>query len=78
MSSVKYKGYEITASPAQIAENGEWDLRVVIYKEENGESKEFVGKNTFDSREKAEERALKFGKFIIEGYFPEYSLEDLK
>ena len=76
MSSVKYKGYEITPAPDQVSENGEWDLRVVINKDNNSQSKEFVGKNTFDSQEKAEERAIKFGKFIIEGYFPEYSLED--
>ena len=77
MSSVKYKGYEINPTPDQVSENGEWDLRVVINKEDNSQSKEFVGKNTFDSKEKAEERAIKFGKFIIEGYFPEYSLEDM-
>lgn len=77
MNNVKYKGYEISPASNQISESGEWDLRVIINKENYNQSKEFVGKNTFDSREKAEERAIKFGKFIIEGYFPEYTLNDI-
>ena len=63
MATVKYKGFEISPATYQLADSGEWELRVVITKhhDSRGETLEqsFTGKNTFKFKEEAEANAIR-------------------
>ncbi len=79
--AINYKDFELSSAPYQLAESDGWELRVVITKhhDSRGETltKSFTGKNTFKSKEEAEAHAIEFGKQIIDGNFPEFTIEDL-
>ncbi len=81
MESVQYKGYELSPAPYQLADSGEWELRVVVTKhhDSRGETleKPFSGKSTFKTREEAEIHSVEFGRQIIDGKYPEFTLNDL-
>lgn len=81
MATVKYKGFEISPATYQLADSGEWELRVVITKhhDSRGETLEqsFTGKNTFKFKEEAEVNAIEFGKQIIDGKYSDLSVQGL-
>jgi hypothetical protein len=79
--AIEYEGFELSPAPYQLAESGEWELRVSITKhhDSRGETlqKTYTGKNTFKSKQEAEAHAIEFGKQIIDGKYPKFTIEDL-
>ena len=82
MTTVDYKGFEISPAPYQLRDSGEWELRVVIrrHHDARGETleKPFTGKQTYKSKEEAEAHAIKLGKQIVDGHYPDFSIDDLR
>lgn len=79
--AIEYEGFELSPVPCQLAESGEWELRVSITKhhDSRGETllKTYTGKNTFKTKQEAGAHAIEFGKQIIDGKYPEFTIEDL-
>ena len=76
-----FSRHQLLPAPYQLADSGEWELRIVVTKhhDDRGETlqKPFTGKNTFKTREEAEIHAVEFGKQIIDGKYPEFTLIEL-
>lgn len=81
MATIQYKGFELTPSPHQLRETGEWTLQVTITKHHNarGETleKQCSASNTFKKKEDAERHAIEFGKQIVDGQHDLLSVDDL-
>lgn len=81
MPRIHYLGFEVSASPEQLVEGGKWSLRVLITKHHDSRNETleqfFEGKQTFGARDEAEQHSIEFGKRIIDGKQPGYSLEGL-
>ena len=79
MKKLHYKGFEIEATPYQLAETGLWTTHFYIWKHRGNCStnKEFNAANPFGDREEAIKNCLNFGKQIINGQYEGYSVEDL-
>lgn len=81
MATIKYKGFEVSPAPYQLADSGEWTLDTVLTKHHDGRgetlTKKYSGKNTFKSEAEAKAHAIEFGKQIIDGKFPELTTDDL-
>ncbi len=81
MTTIDHEGFEISPATQQLADSGEWTLRVSIVKHRDPQGvtnqKFFDGKNTFQSKEEAEQRSIEFGKKIINGEQPGLNINDL-
>ncbi len=69
MDVMKYKEFEIKATPYQLAESGDWSLNIYITHHKGGETREknFSAANTFKTRDEAVTHCLNFGRKIIDG-----------
>jgi hypothetical protein len=76
---IQYKGFEIHASPYQLANNGEWQVNLHILRHREGESRSrnFSADNNYKTREEAIAHCFRFGKQIIDGQSSTYSVADL-
>lgn len=72
-----YKGYEIVPAPEQL-ESGEWTIRVYIILDRRDETVRtfYTANGTADSEKEAIKRSIEFGKQIIDGNFPEFTLPE--
>ena len=79
MDIVQYKGFEIHASPYQLADNGEWQVNLHILRHGEGESRSrnFSAGSTYKTREEAMLHCFQYGKQIIDGQSGNYSFADL-
>lgn len=79
--AVVYKEFKLNPAPYQLAESGEWELRVTITKHHDNRNetlqRTYSAKNTFKSKIEAEAHAIEFGKQIIDGEFHKHSIKDL-
>jgi hypothetical protein len=79
MKEIFYKGYLITVTPDQLADNHKWTTHVVISRD-RGHSvtmKPFHASNIFDTKEQAIEHSLNFGIQIVDGQYKNCSLDDV-
>lgn len=79
MKKLHYKGFEIEATPYQLADTGLWTTHIYIWKHQGQGStnKEFSSANPFRDREEAIKNCLNYGKQIINGQFEGRLVEDL-
>ena len=79
MPTLNYKGFDITPSSQQRAVSGEWTVRVLIENHTGGgvNKRFFDAPNTFPGKDEAENQSVIFGKKIIDGEVPGYSVEGL-
>ncbi|QBQ53080.1 CV_2116 domain-containing protein [Nitrosococcus wardiae] len=81
MLATIYKGFELSPSPYQLRETGEWTVRVMITKHHDSRDeslvKPFSASNAFKERKDAESHAIQFGKEIIDGKHLNLSVDDL-
>lgn len=79
MDVVLYKGFEIKASPHQLADSGAWSLNIYIANHAPGVTRErgFSTSDTFASREEAVRHCLDFGRQIIDGEVVGCTVADL-
>lgn len=81
MKTVSYQGFEISPAPCELRGTGEWELRVVIRRHHDVRretlEKQFTGKQTYTSKEEAEAHAINFGKGIVDGRYPDFSVDEL-
>lgn len=79
MDVIQYKGFEIHASPYELADSGEWKVNLYIFRHRGGEnrSRNFSVGNSDESREEAIAHCLQFGKQIIDGQSANCSVADL-
>lgn len=79
MKKLHYKGFEIEATPYQLADTGLWTTHIYIWKHkgQGSTNKEFSSANPFRDREEAIKNCLNYGKQIINGQFEGRSVEDL-
>lgn len=79
MDTISYKGYQIHASPYQLADSGRWKIDIHVAVERGSETiwRKFSTGNTFETRQEAIEHCLNFGKQIIDGQVPECTVSDL-
>lgn len=81
MPAIEYEGFELSASPYQFPDTGEWGVMVVVTKHHDLRSetleKRFSASNPFKNKEDAERHAIQFGKDIIDGKHATLSVDDL-
>ena len=75
MDHIMYKGYEISVNLIPL-ETGEWNTTIWITKdtEKGRKEKSFSGPDTFKAEEKAIQYCIAFGKKIIDGEIPDFSV----
>lgn len=76
---VNYKGFILEPISEQLLKNKNWSIAVRIenHKGSHDISKEYLADNSLDSKEKAEEYSIEFGKQIIDGMHKELSISEL-
>ena len=76
---VRYKDFEIEASPYQLADSKKWMLSICIWKHKGYESvsQPFSTANTYDSKEEAIKHCFHLGKKIIDGEIENCSVDNL-
>jgi len=79
MDKIPYKGYLIEADPYQLAESGEWTMRVNIWRDRGSHinEKPFYAKNRFKRKEEAIGHCFELGKQIIDGRIENCNVDDL-
>ena len=79
MPTLNYKGFDISPASQQRAVSGEWTVRVCITNNTSTGVNEcfFDAPKTFSSKGEAEKQSVIFGKKIIDGEVPGYSVEGL-
>ena len=79
MKKLYYKGFEIEATPYQLADTGLWTTHIYIWKHrgQGSTNKEFSATYPFGGRDEAIKDCLNFGKQIINGQFEGCSVKDL-
>lgn len=78
MSEISYKGYVIRPAPLPLAD-GRWNHEVYVVRDRGYElvERKFSSKASFATREEANARGVAFGKKIIDGAVPDFSVDDL-
>jgi hypothetical protein len=76
---IQYKDFTIEAAPYQLADSGKWAMQVYIRRHIGGsvKSKPFYTGITFDTKEEATRHCVEFAKNIIDGRYPNCSVDDL-
>ena len=76
---IEYNGYEIQASPYQLAETGGWRVNIHIRKHKGSEvaSRNFSSADTFPTKEEVLKHCFDFGMKIIDGKIKDFSVEEL-
>lgn len=79
MDTISYKGYQIQASPYQLADSGRFKITICITVERGADTilRKFSAGNTFETRQEAIEHCFTFGKQIIDGQVLECTVSDL-
>ncbi|MDY0331779.1 MAG: HlyU family transcriptional regulator [Thiomonas sp.] len=81
MTIINHEGYEISPATQQLADTGEWTLRVSIVKHRDSQGvtnqQFFDGSNSFATKEEAEQHCIEFGKRIINGEQPGLNVNEL-
>ena len=79
MEEVAYKGYLIQAIPYQLAESGEWTIRIEIWRDRGNaiNAKAFYAKNRFKTKEEAIPHCFEIGKQIVDGRIANCNVDDL-
>jgi hypothetical protein len=75
--NIRYKDYDLDAAPAKSYGKDEWMTSVHINKlSDNGyKTKAFYCKETFDTKEEAEEHTMNLGKQIVDGEHPDFKID---
>jgi hypothetical protein len=79
MKNVAYKGFEISPVPKPCPEN-QWELGVTIIKHHDPREtleKLFTGSRRFNSKDEAEKYGIEYGKQIIDGKYPDLTLDEI-
>jgi len=79
MPTLNYKGFDITPSSRQRTVSGEWSVRVCITNHTGGDVNKrfFDAPKAFSGKDEAEKQSVIFGKKIVDGEVPGYSVEGL-
>lgn len=79
MDIANYKGYQIHATPYQLADTGEWkiNLHIVVQRNDEIKSREFGAGNRYKTREEAVRYCFNFGKQIIDSQVAKCPVADL-
>ncbi len=79
MDMVHYKAFEIHAAPYQLADSGEWQVNLHIFRHRESESKSrnFSAGNSYKTLEEAVKHSVQLGKQIIDGQSASCSVADL-
>ncbi|HQU29298.1 MAG TPA: HlyU family transcriptional regulator [Nitrospirales bacterium] len=74
-----YKGYEIKPVPYQLADSGEWTVKIRIFPDCGDErrSREFSLAKYFKGRDEAVAHCFNFGKQIIDGKIENCTVDGL-
>ena len=69
IQNATYKGYEIQATPHQLANSGKWEINIQIFHDLEDEMglRQFSSSNSFKARDEAVAHCINFGKQIIDG-----------
>jgi len=76
---IEYNGYEIQASPYQLAESKNWTINIYIIKHRGSlvASKNFSSANSFPTRGETVKYCFDLGMKIIDGKIKNFSVEEL-
>ena len=79
MNGVPYKGYLIRPTPLQLPDSGDWTVELYISKDKGNEINErkYSAGNTFNTKKEAARHCINFGKQIIDGKSPNFTVADL-
>ncbi len=79
MNSVSYKGFTITARTFQIRGSGRWTLDLLIRRQtaHRASTRAYSNTKTFPTEDAAVQGCCDYGRRIIDGKIPEYSVDDL-
>lgn len=71
---MRYKDFEIEASPYQLADSKKWTININMWKHslEGSVCTPYNAKNTYDSKDEAMKNCFIFGKKIIDGEIPNF------
>lgn len=74
---LRYKEFEIEATPYQLADSKKWILNIIIWKHKGRESVSvpFNARNSFDSKQEAIRECFIFGRKIIDGEIENCSVD---
>ena len=69
MDRVQYEGYVIDVCKHQLADDDRWTLDITIHHDagKKDTSQEYGAPTTFETRDEAVQRCIKFGRAIIDG-----------
>lgn len=79
MSKVHYKGYSIHPTPLQIKESEEWTMGLVISRHAGSgvSERKYTAADKFKTKDEATQYCLDFGRKIIDGELPDYTVAGL-
>ena len=79
MPTLNYKGFDISPASQQRTVSGEWSVRVCITNHTGGsvDKRFFDAPKAFSGKDEAEKQSVIFGKKIVDGEVPGYSVEGL-
>ncbi len=79
MPTLNYKGFDISPASQQRTDSGEWTVRVCITNNTSTGVNEwfFDAPKAFSGKDEAEKQSVIFGKKIVDGEVPGYSVEGL-
>lgn len=74
-----YKGYEIQPAPDQLADSGEWEVKIFIVHHGGNETRErkFFTANSFKAWEEVVTHCFNFGTQIIDGKIENCTVDGL-
>ena len=76
---IEYNGYEIEASPYQLADSGSWTTNINIWKHKGAQSvlRNFSASNVYPTKEEAVKHCFDFGMKIIDGKIENLTAEGI-
>ena len=79
MDVVEYNGFEIQATPYQLADNSEWqvNLHIVRHRGSQSRSRNFSAADSYKTREEAVTHCFHLEKQIVDGQSANFSVADI-
>ncbi len=72
---IPFKGYQIMVM--SFPHSGGWKFKTIIYRPDGQFSKDFLSPHAFNDEKEALEECLEYGKRVIDGEVPGYSISDI-
>ncbi len=78
VQNCNYQGFDIVPVSKQLRDTGEWTLEIQVWRHgHESKARKFSAGNSFPTRDEAVRQCFIYGKHIIDGEIPGFSVDDL-